>query len=193
MKSSGAQADITVLLARWREGDASALEELTPLVYDNLRRLAAHYMAGEKPGHTLTATAVVHEAYLRLLGTSAAFHDRAHFLATAARQMRRVLVDHARQRGRRKRGGEEWRRVTLTTAIESPDGGFADILAVQEALERLEQFDPRKVQVIDLLVFGGLTVEETAEALKISPATVDREWRMGRAWLRHELKSFEET
>ncbi len=182
------QSEITVLLARWRSGDSSALDELTPLVYDNLRRLASHYLASEKPGHTLSPTAVVHEAYLRLLGVETPYNDRAHFLAMAARQMRRVLVDHARQRGRGKRGGD-WQRITLTTSIPEPDPQLADILSVQQALERLESFDPRKVEIVDLLVFGGLTVDETAASLQVSPATVDREWRMARAWLRHELRN----
>jgi RNA polymerase sigma factor (TIGR02999 family) len=175
-------------LSRWRDGDASALDQLTPLVYDNLRRLASHYLASEKPGHTLSPTAVVHEAYLRLLGVNSSYNDRAHFLAMAARQMRRVLVDHARQRASGKRGGG-WRRVTLTTSIPESDSELADILSIQQALERLECFDPRKVEIVDLLVFGGLTVDETAASLHISPATVDREWRMARAWLRHELRN----
>ncbi len=182
------QSEITVLLARWRSGDSSALDELTPLVYDNLRRLASHYLSSEKSGHPLSPTAVVHEAYLRLLGTGTSYNDRAHFLAMAARQMRRVLVDHARQRGRGKRGAD-WQRVTLTTSIPEPEPQLADILSVQQALERLEAFDPRKVEIVDLLVFGGLTVDETAASLQISPATVDREWRMARAWLRHELRN----
>jgi RNA polymerase sigma-70 factor (ECF subfamily) len=184
-----APAEITVLLTRWRSGDSSAFESLTELVYDKLRSIAAHYLAAERRGHTLSPTSVVHEAYLRLVGNNATFNDRSHFLAMAAVQMRRVLVDHARHRGRRKRGGDDWHRVTLTNNIEDREAAVVDVLEVQQALERLGAIDPRKVEVVDMLMFGGLTVEETAEALGISASTVHREWRVARAWLLHELRS----
>ncbi len=188
---SADQTEVTVLLQRWREGDSSAFEALTEVLYQKLRKIAAHYLSAERKGHTLSPTGVVHEAFLRLLGTNATFQDRSHFLATAALQMRHVLIDHARHRGRSKRGGNDWQRVTLTTGIEDTRGALVDLIAVQQALERLDAIDSRKVEVVELLVFGGLTAEETAEALGVSSSTVNREWRMARAWLLHELKPAE--
>lgn len=184
------EAPVTVLLARWRQGDQSALELLTAAVYDQLRRLAAGHMSREREGHTLCATAVVHEAYLRMLGKDMEWQDRSHFLALASREMRRLLVDHARGKKREKRGGE-WQRVTFTSAGEGAlaGGDAVDVLAVDEALEKLAAFDERKARITDLIVFGGLTSAETAEALGISEPTVNRDWKMAKAWLQHELKS----
>jgi RNA polymerase sigma-70 factor (ECF subfamily) len=183
--SSGTRA----LLARWREGDARAADELTALVYGNLRRLASSYMRRERADHTLSATGLVHEAYVRLLDGEVCLEDRAHFLAMAAREMRRVLVEHARSRNREKRGGGGMQRVTLDDAHRISNSNAMDMLAVQEALERLHAVDERKARLVDLMCFGGLTIEEAAAVLKVSTATVGREWRMTRAWLQCELKS----
>jgi RNA polymerase sigma factor (TIGR02999 family) len=177
-----------VLLERWRGGDARAADELATLVYGNLRRLASSYMRGERPDHTLSPTGLVHEAYLRLAAGDLSIEDRAHFLAMAAREMRRVLVDHARLRNRDKRGGGMWERVTLDDAHRLCSGNVVDMLALQTALEQLTELDARKAQLVDLICFGGLTVDEAALILKVSTATVGREWRMARAWLQHELK-----
>lgn len=183
---------ITSLLLRWREGDNDALNALTPLVYDNLRRIAARYLTRERAGLTMCATEVVHEAYQRLAGADVPWQDRAHFLAIASRQMRQVLVDHARSKGRRKRGGDDWERVTLSEVGEGSDSEQVDILSIQEALERLAVFDPRKAEIIDLMVFGGLKGKDVAEVLGISEQAVWRDWRMARAWLHNELKSIGE-
>ena len=181
--------DITGLLRAWRDGDAAALAALTPLVYGELRRVAAQHMRRERPDHTLQATALVHEAFLRLTGgASPAWEDRAHFFKAAARIMRHVLVDHARARGYAKRGGGGLR-------ISIEDGAAAvlaaerapDLVALDEALDRLERLDPRQHQVVELRFFGGLSVEETAEALGVSAITVKRDWRSARAWLFAEL------
>lgn len=166
-----------------------ALNELTPLVYDNLRHIAARYLSRERQGFTLCATEVVHEVYQKLAEADLALQDRAHFLAIASRQMRQVLVDYARTRKRQKRGGDEWQRVTLAEIGEAADSEQVDILCIQEALERLTAFDPRKAEIVDLMVFGGLKGKDVAELLVIPEHTVWREWRMARAWLHHELKS----
>ena len=180
---------VTVLLVRWREGDRAALDALTPLVYDNLRRIAARHLARERSGFTLCATEVVHEAYEKLAGADIPWQDRAHFLAIASRQMRQVLVDYARTRGRQKRGGNEWQRVTFAGVEEAAKEEQVDILSIQDALERLASFDPRKADIIDMMVFGGLKGKEVADVMSIPEHTVWREWRMARAWLHHELKS----
>jgi RNA polymerase sigma-70 factor, ECF subfamily len=179
---------ITVLLERWRGGDAQAINDLTPLVYDQLRRIAARHLAGERRDLTLCATEVVHEAYQKLAGAGVDWQDRAHFYAVASRQMRQVLVDHARTRNRQKRGGE-WQRVSLSGRDPGREAISADILAVQQALEKLESFDPRKAQIVDLLVFGGLTASEAAGVLGISEPTLFRDWKVARAWLQQELGS----
>jgi RNA polymerase sigma factor (TIGR02999 family) len=162
------------------------VDQLMPSVYAELRRRASRYLAGERPGHTLRATALVHEAYLKLAGDRAEWRDRSTFLAVAARAMRHVLIDHARAQGRQKRGGRP-RRVTLNemAAVGGPDS--PDLLDLDEALKRLAARDPRKGQVIELLFFGGLTYEECAGVLKISPVTLYRELKMAKAWLYHEL------
>lgn len=182
-------AAITALLVKWREGDNEALNALTPLVYNNLRNIASRHLSRERAGFSMCATEVVHEAYQRLASADVSWQDRAHFLSIASRQMRQVLVDHARSKSRQKRGGEEWQRVTLTENGQPAEGEQVDILCIQEALERLSQFDPRKAQIVDLIVFGGLTGKDIAELLKISEPVVWREWRMARAWLHNELKS----
>ena len=178
---------VTLLLEKWRSGDQQALDQLMPLVYDELRRLAAHYMKSERPSHTLQATAVVNEAYIRLVDISVTWQDRAHFFAVAARLLRRILVDHAKASRREKRGGGGV-RLTLDEALLSSTEPAPDIVALDDALKNLASMDQRKGQIIELHFFGGLTYAEMAEALKISEATVHRELRLAKAWLQHELK-----
>jgi RNA polymerase sigma factor (TIGR02999 family) len=178
---------ITQLVADARGGDTLALEKLVPLVYSELRRLAARYVRRERPGQSLQATALVHEAYLRLLkDDDLSFQNRAHFLGIAARSMRQILVEHARSRDAVKRGGER-RRITLDEAVAAGEPLDVDLLALDEALERLAQRDAQQSRIVELRFFGGLTNEETAEALGISPATVKRAWAVARAWLFREL------
>jgi RNA polymerase sigma-70 factor (ECF subfamily) len=182
----GDRRTATVLLQAWRGGDRDALDRLLPVVYDELSGLAQRALHGERPDHTLQTRALVHEAYLRLVDADISFQDRAHFMAVAARTMRRILVDHARARLRDKRGGGAMRIDIDKVNLPAPGSGL-DILDLHEALERLAVFDPRKSSVVELHFFGGLSYEETAEALDISPATVDRELRLAKAWLRVEL------
>jgi len=186
-QSSNSGVETRVLIARWRDGDAAAADELTRLVYGNLRRLASAYMRSEREGHTLSPTGLVHEAYLRLSAGDLSIQDRSHFLAMAAREMRRVLVEHARARHREKRGGAGLQQVTLDEAHRISAGNQVDILAVEEALDRLAAMDARKARLVDLICFGGLSTDESAVVLEVSPATVRREWNMARAWLQHEL------
>ena len=168
-------------------GDAGAGAALLPLVYDELRRLAAHHLAGERPGHTLQPTALVHEAYLRLIdGDGRRFADRAHFFRAAAEAMRRILIDHARHRASLKAGGD-WRRITLASADPFLDDHTLDLLALDEALKTLARSEPRKAEVVTLRFFGGLSNEEAAGVLGISPSTADNDWAYARAWLRVEL------
>lgn len=158
-----------------------------PLVYDELRRLAAGYLRRERPGQTLQPTALVNEAYLRLVkDKNLAWQNRAHFMAIAAHSMRQILVDRARARGSLKRGGSR-RRITLSEAAAAAEGLSVDVIAIDESLDRLAALDAQQARIVELRFFGGLTVEETAEALGISPATVKREWSVARAWLRREL------
>lgn len=179
-------AQISQLLAGWANHDPAARDALVPLVYDELRRIAHRYMRGERLGHTLQTTALVNEAYLRFNGVERiAWRDRTHFLAMAATVMRRVLVDYARQRGRDKRGGGV--SVTSLDGHDVAPANEVDIVALDEALTRLAGLDPRQERIVELRFFAGLTVEETAEALSISAATVKREWTTARAWLYHEL------
>lgn len=180
--------DVTVLLRAWSDGDESALDRLLPLVEAELRRLARGYMGRERRGHTLQTTAVVNEAFLRLTDArSVRWQDRAHFLGISARLMRRVLVDHARARGYRKRGGGA-QRVTLDEGlVAAPDPGL-DVLALDRALEALAKVDARKSRTVELRFFGGLTVEETAEVLHVSTDTVKRDWRLAKLWLLRELE-----
>jgi RNA polymerase sigma-70 factor (ECF subfamily) len=178
---------VTALLKAWSDGDQTALDALLPLVEQELRRLARHYMRGERAGHTLQPTALVNEAYLRLVDIAhVRWQNRAHFLAVAARTMRRVLVDMARAKGYQKRGG----RVPLVpldevdVAAARPD---ADVVALHDALEALAAVDARKAHVVELRYFGGLTVEETAEVVGVAPETVMRDWKFAKAWLLREL------
>ena len=184
--------DVTTLLRQWRSGDELALERMVPLIYDELRAIASRLMRGERPDHTLQATALVHEAYARLVGADIAWQDRSHFFAVAARQMRRILVDHAKGRGRQKRGGG-MKPVTLDGAAVIQPDPTTDVADIDEALTRLAELDGRKAQVIELHFFGGLTYEETAEVLSISPATVDRDLRFAKAWLYRELESLRQA
>lgn len=180
-------ADLDALLARARAGDKDAVARIMPLVYDELRRIAARYMRRERQGQTIQATALVHEAYLRLLkGKSPDWQNRAHFLAIAATSMRQILVDRARARTAAKRGGKG-ERITLDEALCPAPGGAPDLEAIDQALTRLGALDPAQARIVELRFFGGLTVEEAAEALGISPATLKREWSVARAWLRREL------
>jgi RNA polymerase sigma-70 factor (ECF subfamily) len=184
---SSSTAKVTHLLMAWSEGDQSALEMLTPLVHEELRRLAHYYMKGERPGHTLQTTALVNEAYLKLIDQKRVkFRNRAQFYALAATLMRHILVDHARGRNYLKRGGGA-QRVSLDKALivcEERDDG---LVALDAALIRLSAIDARKSKVVELRFFGGLSVEETAEALDLSSVTVMREWRMAKAWLYNAL------
>lgn len=179
--------DVTLLLRDWSAGDQSALETLTPLVHEELRRLAHHYMRLERPGHTLQTTALVNEAYLKLVDQKRVhFENRARFFALAATLMRHILVDHARDRKQLKRGAGA-RRVSLDEALMVSNDRHDDLLALDDALRRLSAIDERKAKVVELRFFGGLSVEETAEALSISAVTVMREWRMAKAWLYNSL------
>jgi RNA polymerase sigma factor (TIGR02999 family) len=177
------------MLANVAAGDPDAAASLFALVYDELRRLAASALRRERPDHTLQATALVHEAYLRLADEpDARWENRAHFLAVAAQAMRRILVDHARGRNAQKRGGGDVRRsLDGLEGIVAAEGPEVDLLALDEALGRLAVFDPRQARVVELRFFGGLTVEETAAVTGLSDRTVKREWQMARAWLRREM------
>lgn len=178
---------VTELLLAWRGGDENALASLTPLVHDELHRLARVYMARERPGHPLQATELVNEAYLRLTNSSRVqWQNRAHFLAVAAQLMRRVLVDFARDRQSRKRG-RDWHQVTLDDALLMDDGPNVDLIALDEALRRLGALDPRKVQVVEMRFFGGLSLEDAAEVLGVSTDTIGRDWNAAKAWLLREL------
>ena len=188
-KEGAASRRVTQLLSRWSDGDQSALEELTPLVYEELRRIAHHYMAGERPDHTLQTTALVNEAYLRLADqTHPTWQDRAHFFAVAARAMRQILVNYAMSYNAQKRGGGA-RKIELDEAALVADVQSKKVIELNEALDRLSQLDARKAQVVELKYFGGLNQDEIAEALKISTETVRREWRFAKAWLHNELRT----
>jgi len=178
---------VTRLLQQWRGGDSRALDELVPLVYKELRQLAGRCLYSERPGHTLRATALVHEAYLRLVGADVNWQDRAHFYAIAARVMRRILVEYARARTRHKRGSGQI-HVPLDDAIVVGPEAATIVIGLDDALQRLAAIDPRRSEILQLLFFGGLTYEETAAALDISPATVHRELRLAKAWLLRELE-----
>jgi RNA polymerase sigma factor (TIGR02999 family) len=184
-------ANFTQLLTDWRDGNPQALERLTPLVYEELRRLARNYMRGERGGHTLQATAVVHEAFLRLIQGNVALQDRAHFFALASRLMRRVLVDHAKSRGRLKRGiPQEQEPSSQDTAPQV--AGF-DVISLDDALQSLQQMEPRLAQVIELHYFGGLTYDQIAAESGASAATVHRDIRLARAWLLQEIAGYSPT
>lgn len=186
--NDSSRPDITGLLRRWNQGDRDALEPLLPLVYEELRRLAAGYLRHERPDHTLQPTALVHEAYLRLVGQDqVVWQNRSHFFGIAAQMMRRVLVDHARRRHAAKRGAAAIRVELSAEDLEAGLDRDPEILALDAALDELAALDARQARVVELRFFGGLTVEETAEVVGISTATVKREWRTARAWLRREL------
>ena len=179
--------DVTQLLQKWHQGDAGALDRLLPIVYDELRRVARARLRGERGGHTLEATALVHEAYVRLVGTDRPLpQNRAHFFAIAARFMRQILVDHARRRHARKRGGGET-AVTLPEPFEAQGPDVVDLLALDQALVELASVDRRLTQVVELRFFAGLSIHETSEALKVSTATVERDWTVAKAWLYDRL------
>jgi RNA polymerase sigma-70 factor (ECF subfamily) len=179
--------EVTRLFIAWSEGDEAALEKLIPLVYQELRRLAKLYLKRERPGHSLQTTALVHEAYLRLIDSSRVrWQNRAHFFAVSAQLMRRILVDFARSRRYLKRGGEA-QHVSLGEALDIAEARGAALIALDDALLALARIDERKSRVVELRYFGGLSVEETAETLKVSTETVKRDWRLARTWLRREL------
>lgn len=176
---------LTTLLRDWRSGDADALQQLAPLVYDDLHRIAARYLQAERPGHTLQATGLIHEAFSRLAEADIPWQDRAHFFAVAARQMRRILMDYGRARGSEKRGGG----MEAVTLHEDQVAGRdrTQLTDLDEALHKLARLDPRKSDILVLHYFGGMTYDEMAEALGISPATVDRDLRFAKTWLANEL------
>lgn len=180
-------ANVTLLLGQVAKGNQQAASELIPLVYDEMRRLAGRYMRRERADHTLQATALVHETYLKLVDQRSDWQSRAHFFGVAAQVMRNILIDYARGHLRAKRGGDK-EQVTLEEALVFSPQKSEDLLAVDEALQRLAKLDLRQSKVVEMRFFGGLTVEETAEALGISPITVKREWSLARAWLYGELE-----
>jgi len=180
---AGSSSPITVLLVRWREGDRAALDQLMPIVYDELRRLARHYLRQERSDHTLQSTALVHEAYLRLAGGNPPeWQGRAHFFGIAARIMREILVEHARGHNAAKRGGTAC-RLSLDDAIALPNHTDVDIVELDRALSKLASLDEQQSRIVELRFFSGLTIEDTSEVLGISPATVKRDWVTARAWL----------
>jgi len=182
------QQRVTKLLIDWSDGDERALNQLIPLVYQELKRLARYYMRRERVGHTLQTSALVNEAYIQLVDyKKMRFKDRAHFMAVAAQAMRRVLVDHARSRRSAKRGGAERRNVSLDAAATLADERADEMIALDDALRSLAILDPRKSQIVELRYFGGLEIDETAEVVKVSAATVKREWNSARLWLHREI------
>ncbi len=190
--SAESRSDVTDLLRRWKEGDQGALERLMPLVYEELHRIASRYLAHERSAHTLQSTALVHEAFVKLVDQRRVnWQNRAQFFGLAAQAMRRILVDHARSRGRQKRGADAARIPLEVTgspaATESLDP--ADAIALDRALQKLEAIDPGQARLVELRFFGGLTVEETAEVMVTSPSSVKREWTIAKAWLYRELAS----
>ena len=188
MIDSPGPAQITRLLVDWRGGDQTALEQLIPLVHDELRRLARRHMAHERVGHTLQATALVNEAFVRLIDVrQVKWQDRAHFFAMSSRLMRRILVDFARSKGYQKRGGGA-QKVSFDEGLIVTREPGQDLVALDDALDALAAFDARKAQVVEMRFFGGLSVEETAEALNVSVDTVMRDWKLAKAWLLRELK-----
>jgi RNA polymerase sigma factor (TIGR02999 family) len=178
-------SDVTRILTAIEQGDPSAAEQLLPLVYDELRQLAAHKLAQEKPGQTLQPTALVHEAYLRLVGTDQPFTSRGHFFAAAAEAMRRILIDHARRKQTTKRGGGAERQPLEDVAAAEP---AEELLALDEALHKLAALDPLKAKVVELRYFAGLTGDQAATVLGIAPSTADRHWAFARAWLQAEVR-----
>jgi RNA polymerase sigma factor (TIGR02999 family) len=182
------RTEVSELLVKWGYGDQEAFNQLMPLVYDELRRMARRYLRQERPDHTLQTTALVHEAYLKLIDQKR--HDlqnRMHFFAITAEMMRRILVDYARGQQAKRRGGAHFIKLSIDEAPEVPDVKSPDLLMLDDALNELSTMDPQQSRIVELRVFGGLTVEETAKILKISPRTVKREWGMARAWLHQQM------
>ncbi len=178
--------DVTLLLRKASDGDRTAPDELLPLVYDELRKLARHYLENERADHTLQATALVHEAYIRLVDwENVSWENRAHFFAVAAGVMRKILVDYARQKKAQKRG--DGQKLALDDAVSFASEREVDLVALDDALESLAKFDKTQARIVELRFFGGLTIEETAEVLRISPSTIKREWGLAKAWLRREI------
>jgi len=189
MREGPSAHNVTLLLKAWGGGDKEALDHLAPVVYRELRRIAGRLMAGQRPNHTLQATALVNEAYVRLVDAQqVSWQDRAHFFALCARAMRQILIDHARARASEKRGGDQI-SIELDEALAASPSPEANLLELDDALNRLAALDPRKSQVVELRFFGGLSLEETAEALKVSTKTVQRDWDLARGWLYRELKT----
>ena len=187
MTSLAPRENVTQMLVNWGGGDADAAARLMPLVYDELRQLAQKYLHRERPDHTLQATGLVHEAYLRLVDqTAATWQNRAHFFGVAAAVMRRILVDYARSHRAEKRGGTR-EKIILDEAAMPAAERSVDLIALDDALKDLVTFDPRQSQIVELRFFGGLSIEEVAEVLEVSPRTVKREWRLAKAWLRREV------
>jgi RNA polymerase sigma factor (TIGR02999 family) len=179
---------VTQLLVDWNNGDRTALDKLLPLVYGELHRIAKKYMAYEKPGHTLQTTALINEAYLQLVGQQEKqWQNRAHFFGVAARAMRHILVDHARSCQADKRGGKK-QLVSLNEAVTVSQEKAAELVALDDALNELARFDSRKSQIVELRFFGGMSVEETADLLHVSPVTIKRDWSLAKAWLHRELR-----
>ena len=179
--------DTTRLLRDWAGGDPEALKQLTPRVYQELRRMAAHFLQNERPGYTLQSVDLVHEVYLRLIDVRQVdWQHRAHFLAVSATLMRRILLDRARRRSAAKRGGKQ-QIVNLDEGLDVADGRARELIALDDALNTLAQVDPRKAQIVELRFFGGLSVEETAEVIKVSCDTIMRDWKLAKAWLSTEL------
>jgi RNA polymerase sigma factor (TIGR02999 family) len=186
MADSDVSGPVSQLLIRWKDGQNAALETLLPIVYDELRRVAHHYLQGERPGHTLQSTALVHEAYLRLaVQQPLQLQNRAHFFAVAAQLMRQILVDYARNRKAAKRRNDC--KIALDEAVELPQKRDLDVLALDEALKELARLDSQQARIVELRFFGGLSIEETSDVLEISPATVKRDWATARAWLYREM------
>ena len=187
-QDAASPGEITGLLIAWKNGDAGALDRLVPIVYGELHRMAERYLRNERPGHTLQPTAIVHEAYMRLIGRQKAdWQNRSHFFAIAAQSMRRILVEYARQRAARKRGGQGERLLIETAVLVEPRA--VDLIAVDDALAGLSELDAEQGRIVELRFFGGLTEDETADALEISPSTVHRKWLLAKAFLHRELRS----
>jgi RNA polymerase sigma factor (TIGR02999 family) len=185
-----ADGDVSALLRAWSDGDQSAIQALTPIVYDELHRLARHYMRRERPGHSLQATALVNEAYMRLADyTRMQWQDRAHFFAVSAQVMRRILVEHARRHNVKRGRGVQHVSLDDAVVVGGGEEEETDLLALDEALVALARIDPRKVQIVEMRFFGGLTVEEIGEVLDLSTGTVKRDWRAAKAWLHRELSN----
>ena len=188
LKASSADTHVSALLRAWSDGDQDALQALTPIVYEELHRLARHYMRRERSGHSLQATTLVNEAYMRLADyTRMQWQDRAHFFAVSAQVMRRILVDHARHHNVKRGRGVQHVSLEDAVVVAPGDGAEMDLVALDRALIGLTRIDPRKAQIVEMRFFGGLTVEEIGEVLKVSTGTIKRDWRAAKAWLYQEL------